>query len=59
MGTIITLPATNMEVENILFVEDFMVFQEAIVHLTILSSRECSRFSSPILHLSLALYMVN
>ena len=33
-----TLPETNMEAENPLFVEDFMVFQGTIVHFC---SREC------------------
>ena len=41
LGSIrLTLPGINMEVENLLVVEDFMVFQGAIFHFHV-SSREC------------------
>ena len=41
LGSIrLTLPGINMEVENRLVVEDFMVFQGAIFHFHV-SSREC------------------
>ena len=38
--TRITLPGINMEVENHLFVVDFVVLQGAILHFHV-SSREC------------------